>query len=177
MAGNATRLIPAAAALALLPAAVHAHCPLCTAAVGTAAVTAKYFGLNASIIGVFIGAFGVSTGLWLALKLKKKIALQTPLIVLASFLLTTLPLLVVVPDTFYFPLLVAGDAGTVLNRVYWVNKLLFGSVLGLAATTIAFSLHKRIKEIRGKVLFPFQGVALTVAALLILSSALYFMVK
>lgn len=175
--GNAKRLIPAAAALAAIPAAVHAHCPLCTAAVGTAAVTARYFGLDASIIGVFIGAFGASTGLWVALKLKKRIMFQTPLIVLASFLLTALPLLAVVPDTFYFPLLATGDAGTALNKVYWVNKLFFGSVLGLAATTAAFIMHRRIKEVRGKVLFPFQGIAITVAVLLVLSLALYLVVK
>ncbi len=174
---NAKRLIPAAAALALLPAAAHAHCPLCTAAVGSAAVTARYFGLDASIIGVFIGAFAVSTGLWVALKLKRRISFQTPLIVAASFLLTVLPLLAIMPDTIYIPVLLAGAPGTAVNKVYWVNKMLFGSVIGSAAAIAAYILHRRIKEIRGKVLFPFQGVALTVAALFAASAALYFAVR
>src|SRR3989344_6151701 len=72
----------------------YAHCPLCTAAVGAAAVSAKYYGMDISIIGLMIGAFGISTGLWFGLKLKKQFfKFQLPVIVLLSFLLTVLPLL------------------------------------------------------------------------------------
>ena len=58
--------------LLIIPQLVYAHCPLCTGAVGAAAVTANYYGLDNSIIGIFIGAFAISTGLWFGLKVKKK---------------------------------------------------------------------------------------------------------
>src|SRR3989338_7507256 len=100
----------------------YAHCPLCTAAVGAAAVSAKYYGMDMSIIGLMIGAFGISTGLWIGLKVKKQFfMLQLPVIVILSFLLTVIPLLALNEDYVYFPLLLFGSAGTLLNKVYWVN--------------------------------------------------------
>ena len=164
-------------ALAMLFAAApiaYAHCPLCTAAVGAAAVSAKYYGMDMSIIGLMIGAFGISTGLWIGLKVKKQFfMLQLPVIVILSFLLTVIPLLALNEDYVYFPLLLFGSAGTLLNKVYWVNKLLLGSVIGGAVTLTAYYLHLYIKRTRGKVLFPFQGVAFTIASLGIASLGLY----
>ncbi|MBI4020417.1 MAG: hypothetical protein HY367_03730, partial [Candidatus Aenigmarchaeota archaeon] len=114
-------LVPA---LLLLAPSVHAHCPLCTAGVGAAAVTAKYYGLGENVIGLFIGAFAISTGLWVGRKIRKQyVRFQLPLIVLASFLLTVIPLMPVSTETAYVPLLFAGPAGSLLNRVYWANKI------------------------------------------------------
>lgn len=154
----------------------HAHCPLCTAAVGAAAVSAKYFGVDTSIIGLLIGAFGVSTGLWLALKVKRQFfKFQAPIIVLLSFLLTVIPLLALMPEYLYLPLLLFGDPGSIMNKVYWINKMLFGSIIGGFVTLFAYYTHVHIKRIRGKVLFPFQGIILTIAFLAITSLGLYFM--
>ena len=50
----------------------YAHCLLCTMAVGAAAVTAKYYGVDTSIIGIFAGALAISIGLWIGLKIKKQ---------------------------------------------------------------------------------------------------------
>ena len=153
----------------------YAHCPLCTAAVGAAAISAKYYGLDVSIIGLLIGAFGVSTGLWIGLKIKKDyLKYQLPIIVLASFLLTVIPLLYVDKDMIYLPLLVLGPAGSALNKVYWVNKMLFGSVIGALITLVAFFVHDYIKKLNGKVLFPFQGVVITLVFLVASGVSLYF---
>ena len=171
------KLLPTGIAGLLALPAVHAHCPLCTAAVGAAAVTANYLGLDPSIIGIFIGAFGISTGLWIGLKIKRYIPLQTQLIVLGSFFLTVIPLLGLIPETAYMPVLVTGSPGSILNRVYWVNKLLIGSIIGGLASLLAFWLHTKIKSVRGKVLFPFQGITITITALLIASLAMYFIMR
>ena len=154
---------------------VHAHCPLCTAAVGAAAISAKYYGLDTSIIGLLIGAFGISTGLWIGLKIKNQyFRFQLPIIVLASFLLTVVPLVYIDKDMIYLPLLIFGPAGSILNKVYWVNKLLFGSVIGGLTALIAYLIHIFIKKQRGKVLFPFQGVILTLIFLAASGLSLYF---
>ena len=164
--------------LVLIIPVVHAHCPLCTAAVGAAAVSAKYYGLDASIIGLLIGAFGISTGLWIGLKVKKQyFKFQLPLIVLASFLLTIIPIFYIQNDSIYLPLLLFGQAGSALNKVYWVDKMLFGSILGGIITLIAYWTHITIKKAKGKVLFPFQGIAITLLFLLVSGIGIYFIFK
>ncbi len=154
---------------------VMAHCPLCTAAVGSAAVAARYFGVDASVIGVMVGGFAVSTGLWLGLKLKKWYFVA--LAVAASFALTVIPVMALVPDDFYFPLLVSGEPGSVLQRVYWLNKLLVGSFAGGIGALAAYAAHIRIKASRGKVLFPFQGTALTFASMLAVAGVVYLFTR
>lgn len=166
-------LIFAVLSISLIP-PVHAHCPICTAAVGAAAISAKYYGMDVSIIGLLIGAFGISTGLWIGLKIKKYFRFQFPIIILASFLLTVIPLLVISNEAVYFPLLLFGESGSILNRVYWINKLLFGSVIGGLVTSFAYLIHVYIKKQNGKVLFPFQGVAITLAFLALSGLSLYF---
>ncbi|MBI4439706.1 hypothetical protein HY638_01930 [Candidatus Woesearchaeota archaeon] len=161
--------------IALIPLA-HAHCPLCTAAVGAAAVSANYYGLDISIIGIFVGAFAISTGLWVARMLKKEyIKYQTQIIVLLSFLLTVIPLLSINKESIYIPLLLAGEAGSVLNKVYFVNKLFVGSLFGAILSFGALWIHFKLKEVKGRVLFPFQGIVITLAMLALGSLGIYFL--
>ncbi|MBI4153956.1 hypothetical protein HY501_01340 [Candidatus Woesearchaeota archaeon] len=156
--------------------AVSAHCPLCTAAVGAATITAQYYGLDASIIGLLVGAFAISTGLWIALKLRRRyVPFQLPLIASASFFLTVIPLLPVVNSGLLpIPALFTGDSGGLLNRVYWIDRFLLGSVIGGLATIGGFALHRKIKSVNQGVLFPFQGVAITLLLLLVSGTALFW---
>ena len=156
-----------------LPSAM-AHCPLCTAAVGAAALSAKYFGVDTSIIGLLIGAFAISTGIWIALKIKRYFKFQAAVIVLASFLLTVVPLRAIGTDSLYMPVLWFGAAGSMFNKVYWVDKLLLGSVIGGFITLFSYWLHLHIKKVHGKVLVPFQGVLLTLALLTLSSTVIFF---
>jgi hypothetical protein len=167
------KLISFFISLLAVPAA-YAHCPLCTAAVGAAALSAKYYGLDVSIIGLLIGAFAVSTGLWVGLKIKKFFRFQLAFVVLLSFLSTVIPLKFINGDLIYFPLLLLGPPGFFLNKVYWIDKLLLGSVIGAAVTLAAFFAHSYIKKSRGKVFFPFQGITITLFMLLLSGLGLYF---
>lgn len=163
---------------AALP-AVHAHCPLCTAAVGAAAVSAGYYGVDMTIVGLFVGAFGVSTGLWFGRKIKTKyIPFQLPLIVIASFLLTVVPLMSVNGgESFFFPVLLFGAAGTFFNKVYWLNKMLVGGSMGGLLTAAGFQFHLFLKKRNDdKVFFPFQGMAVTLAMLAVAGFMIFFMV-
>ena len=81
--------------LIILSQSVLAHCPLCTAAAGVGIGVARWIGVDDSIVGLFLGAFIVSMGLWFNNLLKKRkanIPFQGFLIVFASFLLTIIPL-------------------------------------------------------------------------------------
>ncbi|MBI1969894.1 hypothetical protein HYS48_04320 [Candidatus Woesearchaeota archaeon] len=149
---------------------VLAHCPLCTGAVAAGAVTVNYYGLGPGIIGVFVGAFGISTGLWAGKKLKAYIPFQLPLLVFLSFLLTIVPIVGAFPDSIFVP------ANLIVGRVLWLNKFLMGGIAGGIATLLAYWYHLHIKKVNGRVLFPFQGIALTIAALLATSGLVYWVV-
>ncbi|MEK6933161.1 MAG: hypothetical protein AABW56_05220 [Nanoarchaeota archaeon] len=168
--------------LALLPSlffiqGVSAHCPLCTGAVIAGAVGAKYLGLDISIVGIFAGAFAISTGLWISRKLKTYFKYQSALIIIASFLLIVFPSLAFVKDVTYVPLFLFGNPGSLFNKVYFINKLLIGSVIGSLASLFAYYLHAHIKLRYGKVLIPYQGVILTVLILVLSSIPVYFIFK
>ncbi len=154
---------------------VYAHCPLCTAAVGAAAVSAKYLGLDTSIIGLFIGAFAIVTGIFIGLKIKKYFKFQLPLIVLASFLLTVIPILTTIKgDIIFLPMLLFGSSGSIFNKIYFIDKMLIGSVIGAIVSLLGYWLHNYIKKAKGKVLFPYQGIAFTLGLLIIAGGILFF---
>jgi hypothetical protein len=153
----------------------YAHCPLCTGAIGVAAVSASYYGLDASIIGLFVGAFGISTGYWVDKKIKKEyIRYQPHLIALSSLLLTVLPLTSLNTGSLHFSTLFFGEPGSLFNRVHEINSLVFGGFLGGAISMAAFKAHTYIKKRRGRVLFPFQGIVFAVSALLTASLLMYY---
>lgn len=169
--------IPLYAFLLVLNAAyAHAHCPLCTGAIGMVAVSAGYFGIDIVIIGLFVGAFAISTGLWVGRKIKKQyIKFQLQLIVLSSFLLTVLPLMAIGGENLIFlPVMLFGETGSVFNRIYWMDRMLFGGIIGGVISIAGFGIHNYIKKARGRVLFPYQGVVLTLALLAAAAIAFFF---
>ena len=148
---------------------VSAHCPLCAGAVGAAAVGASYLGIDNSIVGLFVGAFSISTGLWFAKKMKRKyFKFQSFSIVLSSFLFTVIPSAKIVNDLDYISL---------FNNIYFLDKILMGSIIGGLITLLALYLHEKIKQVNGKVLVPYQGVFLTLILLIISSIPMYFVFK
>ena len=151
------------------PTFVHAHCPLCTGAVAMAAVTANYYGMDLVSIGLFVGAFGISTGLWVGRKIKNQyFKFQLTTVVLLSFLLTVMPLQTLTPENIYLSLRWFGEPGTLFNKVYWMNRLFFGSLLGGVLSVSAFFIHHTVKKFnQDTVLFPFQGIAFTLGALVL----------
>ena len=159
--------------LALLPSLfflkeVSAHCPLCTGAVVAGAIGAKYLGLDITILGIFVGAFAVSLGLWISRKIKNYFKYQSTLILTSSFFLTIAPSLAFIKDMTYISL---------LSKVFFVNKLLIGSIIGALVTLLAYKIHNHIKLKHGKVLFPYQGIVLTVLLLILSSIPVYFIFK
>ena len=148
---------------------VSAHCPLCAGAVGAAAIGAGYLGIDNSIVGLFVGAFSISTGLWFARKIKKKyFKFQSFSIVLSSFLFTVIPSAKIVNDLDYISL---------FDKIYFLDKIIIGSIIGATITLFALYLHNKIKQVNGRVLVPYQGVFLTLILLLITSIPMYFVFK
>ena len=151
---------------------VSAHCPLCTAAAGVGVEITRIYGIDDSIVGLFLGALIVSTSLWFNKWLKKKIniPLQGFLVVFASFLLTIAPLyLAGVIKNFEAVKAVPSLSMLGLN-VFGIDRLLFGSIIVTLFVFASFSLSDHIKRKKDKVLFPYQGISFMILTLLILSN-------
>ncbi|MBI2650860.1 hypothetical protein HYX01_00105 [Candidatus Woesearchaeota archaeon] len=149
---------------------VHAHCPLCTVGAMAAAGGAAWLGVNKAVIGIFIGAFAVSTGWWIANLLKKKyIPFQKPFLIILSFATIVIPILPMPVMESNYPLYLsfAGDYGSLLNRTYVINLFFAGSILGSIIVCITPWLSKKISEIGNGKLIPFQGILLTFILLII----------
>ncbi|MBI4153880.1 hypothetical protein HY501_00950 [Candidatus Woesearchaeota archaeon] len=124
-----------------------------------AVATARFYGVSDLIIGTFIGAFILSTGLWANNLLRKRnkgknyFVAQMPIIVIASFA-TTLA-------SFYY----AGLLG--------VDELLAGTISGSVVTAFAFWSHRELREIRKSNYFPMQGIVLPLAFVVAFNVMLY----
>ncbi len=139
---------------------VMAHCPLCTVGAGAAAAGAAWLGVSKVVIGLLIGAFAMSMGMWFARwadKRKRVIPFQRTLIILVVFFTTVLPLLPIFTaiGPLYIPFV--GDYGT----TYAFNYSLASSFLGGVITFISPGLNKKIKEKRNGKGIPFQGIIIT----------------
>lgn len=151
----------------LLAKSVNAHCPLCTAGIAAVAGGATYFGVNKTVISLFVGAFAVSTGWWVARSINKEyIRFQKLWLVLGSFLLSVLPLMSLLYVLYPLQISLAGDYGSLLNRTYLLNASLVSSIVGGIIVAISPLLSSKITDFCGSHL-PFQGVGLTLLGLVI----------
>jgi len=142
---------------------VFAHCPLCSAAVGTGVLFTRAYGLPDSIVGLWLGAFVVSTALWLNRLLKKEyFKLQSFFIVIIGLLLTIIPLYYAGIITYFY------------HNILGINELLLGILLGTLLTYIGIFISIKIKEAKGKVLFPYQTIVIILLILVVASLLMNF---
>ncbi len=152
---------------------VAAHCPLCTAGVAVAAGGAAYLGVSDQVIGLFVGAFAVSTGWWVSRLVKRRfIPFQRGIIIFLSFLLTVIPLLSLFKGIYPLYISWLGEYGSVLNRTYMLNSFLAGSVLGSGIVCFTPWLSRKISALRMGKMIPFQGVLLTLMLLVAIGGIL-----
>lgn len=152
----------------LIPSA-FAHCPLCTAATGAAVAVTRFYGLDDSIVGVFVGGMVIATGLWINNLLKKYnkgkefLPLQSVIVLLVSFILTII--------TLYFANLV-GPANPF--KILGIDRILFGTIIGIALSYFSFRFHSLLRVLnKDKNFFPYQSIAVLILYLVIGAATLY----
>ncbi|MCL5094123.1 MAG: hypothetical protein M1355_03260 [Patescibacteria group bacterium] len=153
----------------LTPDRVFAVCPVCTLAVGSGLFFAQRYGVDNTISGIWIGAFLTSGAMW-ALNWMKKKNYQFPgekaLIPVAFYLFVLVPL--------YFKKII----GKPLDKIWGLDKLVLGIVLGSIVFYLSEYLYEKIKKARGdKPYFPFQKVIMPLSFLAILSIIFYHLTK
>ncbi len=164
---------------------VLAHCPLCTTGAAVGVGIARTYGVDDSIVGLFLGALIVSSALWFNKWLTKKVNYKLPsfIMVLVSFLIFAIP--------FYY-------AGLIINfemvksmpsaygmtglgifglAQFGVDKLLFGMLLGTITIWLVFGIGDHITKKRGKRLFDYQGLSFMILALMVLTLGLWIITK
>lgn len=159
------------AILLALPKAAYAVCPICTIAVGAGLGLSRYFGIDDSISGIWVGGLMISLTIWTAEWLQKKnwkIFKNAP-----SYIFYLLPFALYILLT-YPPLSWAGIIGHPFNTILGIDKLIFGSILGAFAFLLGFFADKKVRKINGRQLFIYQKVVFPVLALAIVSLVLYF---
>ncbi|MDP3989372.1 MAG: hypothetical protein Q8P93_04020 [bacterium] len=161
-------------ALLLVPAFARAHCPLCTAGAGVLAVFAASMGVSPTVVGVLIGATALALGIWVAGLVKTTyIPFQRPILTVVIFLSTVVPIMPLIQS--YGPLYLSllGEYGTLLHNTYTINLYVFGVVIGALLMLVAPSMSRVVTRMRG-VQAPFQGVVLTMIALIGVSLVIQF---
>ncbi len=157
---------------------VHAHCPLCTMGAVAAAAGASAIGISNAIVGLFTGVFAVSIGWWISNKLKKRyIPHQKAALIISSFLLTIIPITIIIQD--YYPIFISwgGPYGSIFNRTYIFNKFLVGSIIGGVVLFFTPGLSKKITNLRKGKLIPYQGISITFLILFILTGLLQLFMR
>lgn len=164
---------------------VSAHCPLCTAAAAGGVAAARFYGVDDSIVGLFLGALIVSSALWFDRMLKKKIdwPFQQALLVVVSFLLLAVPFYQsdLITDFQMVKSMPTHHGITGLGvfglSQFGFDKMLFGMIIGSLSIWAAFALSDYIKKKRGKVLWPYQGLSFMVMVLAVLSLLFWLLVN
>ncbi len=152
--------------------AVHAHCPLCTIATGAAVAATRYFGVDDLIVGTFVGAFTISTALWISNWLLKRnkgedyVFAQGHIIWILSLVSTII--------TFKMAGLLTPPSE--LFTLFGWSKLLLGTLAGSAITLASFWLSDYAKaRNNNKSIVPFQGIWLTLGLIGVANIVFYLL--
>ncbi|MFA5184032.1 MAG: hypothetical protein WC456_00730 [Patescibacteria group bacterium] len=156
-------------AFAALPAA--AVCPVCVVAVGAGLGLSEYLGIDNTIAGLWIGGLLVSITIWTINWLNKKNWL------FGNKDLRDLIIAVLYYGLTFWPLWAQDLIGHPASRIWGVDKVVFGAIIGSLAFLAMTLWYNNIKERRGHAHFPFEKVVMPVGALIILSGVFYFLTR
>ena len=146
-----------------------AMCPLCAVAVGAGLGLSRWFGVDDTISGIWIGGLIVSLIMWTENWLEKKnIKFQLRWLVTAAayYLFTIIPL-------YYYEII-----GHPFNKLWGMDKLVLGILIGSIVFFLACLWYYYLKaKNNGRAYFPFQKVVMPVGSLIILTTIFYFLTK
>lgn len=163
-------LFLAAIAIILIPAKTAlAVCPVCTVAVIGGVGLSRYLGVDDTITGLWIGGLTISMILWTIDWLNRKnfkFHFYKIAIWAGYYLLIVIPLFT------------TGIVGHPLNKIWGIDKLLIGIILGSLGFLAGALAYPKIKEKNGgKAHFPFEKIAFAVFPLVVLSVVFYIVIK
>lgn len=153
---------------------VYAVCPICTLAVGAGVGIAEEFGVDDTIIGLWVGGLTVSLIFWTidwARRKNYQFKWVDPAIIIVYFLMVVLPL-------FFIKIKGLPIIGKELNKLWGIDKMLLGIALGCIFFFSSAKYYEYLKKKNGgRAYFPFQKVVMPVFPLVVASIFFYFLNK
>lgn len=147
----------------------YAICPVCTVAVGAGVGFAQWFGIDDTISGVWIGGLIVSMLMWnLDWFKRKNISFKG---------------IKTVTAVAYYALIIGpmywqGIIGHPFNKLWGIDKLVIGMVLGSIVFYLSSSWYLKMKEKNGgHAHFPFEKIVIAAGSLILVSIVFYFITK
>lgn len=158
-------LVPTLLFLSAVPA--KAVCPLCTVAVAGGLGISRWLGIDDSITGVWVGGLILSSGFWLSDWIGKRNWNLPHRNIVSIFIFY----LLVIPPLYWAKLI-----GLTGNTIWGIDKILFGSSIGMMLFLLGFYTDKWLRtKNAGKVFIYYQKVILPVF-LLTLGSFVFYLV-
>jgi uncharacterized transporter YbjL len=147
----------------------QAVCPVCTVAVGAGVGLARYFGVDDTVTGTWIGGLIVSLIMWTFDWFNKK-----NINFWGKKTLTIILYYVIVAAPLFFTNII----GHPLNKLWGMDKLLLGILVGSLVFLAAVYLYEYLKKKNNNhAHFPYEKVVFPVLALAVVSSIFYFITK
>lgn len=144
-----------------------AVCPVCIIAVGAGLGLSRWLGVDDIISGIWIGALLLSLTIWTHEWIVKKgwgFKFSIYAVGAVYYLLTFAPL-------FFTEIL-----GHPLNKIFGIDKLIFGVAVGTIVFIASVWLHNFLKtKNSGKSYFPYQKVVIPVSILILISLFFYLL--
>ena len=158
--------------LGLAPALVaraQAVCPVCVVTIGAGLGLSRWLGVDDIVFSVWIGAFLLALVIWTLYWLKKKnwdFKFSGIVAFLFYYVLTFIPL--------YYVKIV----GLPFNKIFGIDKIIFGTTAGTVILALALCLHSFLKKKNNnKSYFSYQRVVIPVVALILMSFIFYILLK
>lgn len=144
-------------------------CQVCTIGVVAGLGLSRWFGVDDTIFGLWVGGLLVSVTGWTVNWLKtKKINFKGMIIVTA----------IVYYASVIIPLYWKEIIGHPLNKLWGIDKFIIGIAFGSVIFAIAVLLYEVMKKKNGgHAHFPFEKVAIPISSLIILSAIFYFITR
>lgn len=145
----------------------NAVCPVCVVAVGAGLGFSRWLKIDDVVSSIWIGALLVAVTMWTIIEMKKhnwRFPFDVIIISLAYYILTLVPL-------FTYEII-----GHPLNKIFGIDKIVFGVFLGTIVFILSYWLHNFLKkENGGKSFFQYQKVVMPLLFLLLTSLVFYFL--
>lgn len=145
-----------------------AVCPVCVVAVGAGLGLSRWLGIDDVVSSIWIGALLLAMTIWTLVEMEKrnwKFKFDKLIIFLAYYLLVLVPL--------YYSEII----GHPLNKIFGIDRIIFGTAIGTAVLFFGYWLHHYLKgKNGGKSYFPYQKVVLPLVLLILVSLLLYLLV-
>jgi len=143
-----------------------AVCPVCTIAVAGGVGLSRWLGIDDTIISFWIGGLTVSLIIWTLNWFDKKNI---------KFFSKNIIIVVMYYGLIVAPLFYTGIMGHPLNKMWGIDKLLIGIILGSIGFLGGVKIYDYLKKKNNnRAHFPFQKVVMPILPLVILSIIFYF---